>query len=87
MKLKTFLLIDAINKIGFDNGMWNIYMHLEKINTKKFYGTDENGTLESGTWISVYEKDDETFPLSEICKPDKRMRCGEGQSILFYNVD
>ena len=48
MTLKTFKVLDAINREGLDNTQWNIYMHLEPVNTGEFYGTNENRTLPTG---------------------------------------
>ena len=36
MTLKTFKVLDAINREGLDNTQWNIYMHLEPVNTGEF---------------------------------------------------
>lgn len=87
MNIKTFNLIDKINATGLDNSQWNIYMHLEKTDTKSFYGTSESFMLPPGMWVSVYERKDEEFPFREICKPDHTLDHGDNEVVLFYSVD
>lgn len=48
MNYKVFNLIDKINAAGLDNSQWGIYMHLEAIDTKEFYGTRESFMLPPG---------------------------------------
>lgn len=87
MNYKTFNLIDKINAEGLDNSEWGIYMHLEEIDTKKFYGTRESFMLPPGEWIVVYERKDTIFPFHEICTPDYTVDYCDNQVILFYEVD
>lgn len=87
MNYKTFNLIDKINASGFDNSEWGIYMHLEKTDTKKFYGTRESFMLPPGEWIVVYEKKDDICPFREICTPDYTIDYCEDEVILFYEVN
>ena len=87
MNYKTFNLIDKINAEGLDNSEWGIYMHLEEIDTKKFYGTRESFMLPPGEWIVVYEKKDTICPFHEICTPDYTVDYCENNIILFYEVN
>lgn len=87
MNYKTFNLIDKINAEGLDNSEWGIYMHLEEIDTKKFYGTRESFMLPPGEWIVVYEKEDTICPFHEICTPDYTVDYCENNIILFYEVN
>ena len=87
MNYKTFNLIDKINAEGLDNSEWGIYMHLEKIDTKKFYGTRESFMLPPGEWIVVYEKKDAICPFHENCTPDYTIDYCEDEVILFYEAN
>lgn len=66
MNYKTFNLIDKINASGLDNSQWNINMHLEKTDTKEFYGTRESFILPPGDWISVVEEKSTVIFLSAV---------------------
>ena len=86
MTLKTFKVLDAINREGLDNTQWNIYMHLEPVNTGEFYGTNENRTLPSGVWIGVYKKRGDTLCCFRWLKPDLCLDIFEDTELLFFNV-
>ena len=86
MALKTFKVLDAINREGLDNTQWNIYMHLEPVNTGEFYGTNENRTLPAGVWIAVYKKRGDTLHYFRWLKPDLRLDIFEDTELLFFNV-
>lgn len=86
MTLKTFKVLDAINREGLANTQWNIYMHLEPVNTGKFYGTNENRTLSAGVWIGVYKKRDDTLCYFRWLKPDLCLDIFEDEELLFFNV-
>lgn len=87
MNIKTFNLLDKINAAGLDNSQWNIYMHLENIDTKSFYGTVDSFMLPPGIWISVYEDKDEEFPFREICTPDYTLDHTENEIVMFYKAE
>lgn len=87
MNYNTFNLIDKINAAGLDNSQWGIYMHLEAIDTKEFYGTRESFMLPPGVWIIVYEEKDDVCPFHEMCKPDYTIDFDESTVILFYEVN
>lgn len=86
MTLKTFKVLDAINREGLDNTQWNIYMHLEPVNTGEFYGTNENRTLSAGVWIAVYKKRGDTLYDFRWLKPDLCLDIFEDTELLFFNV-
>ena len=87
MNFKTFNLIDKINVEGLDNSECGIYMHLEAIDTKKFYGTRESFMLPPGEWISVVEEKYSDFPFRSLCTPDHVLDIDARYVILFYEVD
>lgn len=86
MTLRTFKVLDAINREGLDNTQWNIYMHLEPVNTGEFYGTNENRTLPAGVWIGVYKKRCDTLYYFRWLKPDLCLDIFEDTELLFFNV-
>lgn len=86
MTLKTFKVFDAINREGLDNTQWNIYMHLEPVNTGEFYRTNENRTLPAGVWIAVYKKRGDTLCYFRCLKPDLCLDIFEDEELLFFNV-
>lgn len=86
MKFKTFLLIEAIRCEGLDNGQWNIYWHVIPVDTKEFYGTNENRTLPAGVWIAVYKKRGDTLYYFSCLKPDLCLDIFEDEEPLFFNV-
>lgn len=86
MKYKTFLLIDAIRCEGLDNGQWNIYWHINPVDTKKFYGTRESHTLSVGAWIAVYKYDNEELGMIDKLTPDMRLSISDGEEVLIFNV-
>ena len=87
MTLKTFKVLDAINREGLDNTQWNINMHLGKTDTKEFYGTRESFMLPPGEWISVVEEKYSDFPFRSLCTPDHVLDIDARYVILFYEVD
>ena len=87
MNYKTFNLIDKINAEGLDNTKWNINMHLEKTDTKEFYGTRESFILPPGDWISVVEEKYSDFSFRSLCTPDHVVDIDARYVILFYEVD
>lgn len=87
MNYKTFNLIDKINASCLDNSQWNINMHLEKTDTKEFYGTRESFILPPGDWISVVEEKYSDFSFRSLCTPDHVVDIDARYVILFYEVD
>ena len=86
MTLKTFKVFDAINREGLENTQWLINMHFETVNTKEFYGTNENRTLPAGVWIGVYKKRGDTLYYLQQLKPDLCLDIFEDEELLFFNV-
>lgn len=86
MTLKTFKVFDAINREGLDNTQWNIYMHLEPVNTGEFYGTNENRTLPAGVWVAVFKNREDTLNYLQQLKPDLCLSYFEDTELMFFNV-
>lgn len=86
MKYKTFLLIDAIGCEGLDNGQWNIYWHINPVDTKEFYGTRDSHTLPVGAWIAVYKIANEELGMIDKLTPDLRLSISDREEVLFFNV-
>lgn len=86
MTLKTFKVFDAINREGLDNTQWLIHVHFESVDTKGFYGTNENRTLPAGVWIAVYKKRGDTLYYFSCLKPDLCLDIFEDEELLFFNV-
>ena len=86
MTIKTFRLFNAINCEDLNNSQWNIYIHMDAVSTKEFYGVDEDILLESGIWVGVYEERDNPFMFTSHYKPDYRLRFSDDCNLLLYNV-
>lgn len=86
MTLKTFKVFDAINREGLDNTQWLINYALRPVNTKEFYGTNENRTLPAGVWVAVFKEREDTLNYLQQLKPDLCLSCFEDTELMFFNV-
>lgn len=54
MKHDLFTIVDTINRMGIDNTNWGTFEFSEPVNTKEYFGTDLDYTLQPGRYVVTY---------------------------------
>lgn len=86
MKMRTFYLLDEINRQDLNNSKWCVESFLEPRSTKEFFGTDEDFMLPAGIWLVVYTMHVEAERFERL-KPDYRKEAYDGsEELFFYNL-
>lgn len=86
MKMRDFYLLDEINRQGLNNSKWSVELFLEPMNTRIFFGTDEDFMLPAGIWLVVYTMH-VVVERFERLKPEYRKEAHDGsEELFFYNL-
>lgn len=81
MTKETFELINAVKSEGIE-GLWGV---VENINTRDYFGSEENLDVE-GMYLYVYHKEDDYFCFISKFTPDHTVTNGI-EKIDLYKLD
>lgn len=82
MKQETFRLLDHLQGEGIDS---SVYGFVQDVNTKEYFGTNENVDIK-GMYLYIYQKKDDWFCFIEE-KPEYTFDIEMKENLLLFKLD